>query len=83
METDNSIKIRRAKPNEALELTKIAVRAKQSNGYDELFMEACKDELSVSATHIDQGEYWVAEQDTPCGFACLVIGKESLVGELH
>ena len=83
MDTDHSIQIRRAKPDEAPELTGIAIRAKQSNGYDDSFIEACKDELTVSATHIDHGEYWVAEQDTLCGFASLVIGEESLVGELH
>jgi len=39
----NTIQLRRARPEEAQELTKIAMRLKQSNGYDDSFMNACED----------------------------------------
>jgi len=81
--SDNTIQIRRARPEEAPELTEIAMRAKQSNGYDDSFMNACADELRVSAAQIEHGEYWVAEQDIVCGFVCLTIETDTGVGELH
>lgn len=77
------IKIRRAKSHEAHVLTNIALRAKQSNGYDDSFMAACKDELTVTAADMKECEYWVAELDIVCGFICLVEGPDPRVGEIH
>ncbi len=82
-EMNHEIKIRRAKSHEAHVLTNIALRAKQLNGYDDSFMGACKDELTVTASHMKEGEYWVAELYNVCGFVCLVEGLEPRVGEVH
>ncbi|MGK0463252.1 MAG: N-acetylglutamate synthase-like GNAT family acetyltransferase [Candidatus Azotimanducaceae bacterium] len=83
MNYEDKIQIRRARSHEAHVLTNIALRAKQSNGYDDLFMDACKDELSVKASHMKENEYWVAELCTVCGFVCLADGPEPRVGELR
>ncbi len=60
---NKKLRIRRARSHEADVLTGIALRSKKSNGYDDVFMEACTDELTVTATHIKEGEYWVAERE--------------------
>jgi N-acetylglutamate synthase-like GNAT family acetyltransferase len=77
------VQVRRAKSHEADVLTNIAMRAKQSNGYDASFMDACRDELTVTASHMKKAEYWVAELDTVCGFVCLVESVEPKVGEVY
>jgi N-acetylglutamate synthase-like GNAT family acetyltransferase len=77
------VQVRRVKSHEADVLTNIAMRAKQSNGYDASFKDACKDELTVTASHMKEAEYWVAELDTVRGFFCLVEGVEPKVGEVY
>jgi len=42
------------------------MRSKRSNGYDEPFMAACREELTVTGEHLVEGEYWVAD----CGVVC-------------
>ncbi len=83
MNHEEKIQVRRAKLHETQMLTDIALRAKRSNGYDDSFMDACKDELTVTTSHMKEGEYWVAELDYVCGFICLVEGLEPRVGEVH
>ncbi|MFH8382916.1 hypothetical protein ACH4E7_18490 [Kitasatospora sp. NPDC018058] len=46
------MRIRPARPAEAELLTGIAVRAKAHWGYDEAFMAACRDELTLDAAAI-------------------------------
>lgn len=74
------ITIRRAAITELDELTELAMRSKQSNGYDAAFMAACRDELTVTAARFSEGEYWVAESNELCGCACLVINAEQQAG---
>ena len=66
-----NITIRRARSDEAEILTDLSMRAKRSNGYDDAFMEACRPELTVKADRLEEGEYWVADSGSVCGWACL------------
>lgn len=77
------IKIRRALPDETEVLTELSMRAKRSNGYDDAFMEICREELTVTDSRMVEGEYWIAEADMVCGCACLVADIESKSGEVH
>jgi GNAT superfamily N-acetyltransferase len=81
-----NIRIRPAIARDCAELTRLSLRSKQSNGYDEAFMQACQDELSVSDSDLQAGEWWVAEacderQYAGCadivGCVCLVSGENS------
>ena len=77
-----TIEIRRARSDEADFLTELSMRSKRSNGYDAAFMEACREELTVTASRLEQGEYWVAQSDVVCGLACLLDGGDGY-GEVH
>lgn len=63
--------IRLAKPNETAVLTDLSMRSKRSNGYDEAFMDLCREELTVTVERMEKGEYWVADSGVICGCACL------------
>ena len=77
-----AISIRRARPEEADHLSGIAMRAKAYWGYDDTFMEACRDELSVRADEIEAGRVWLGERDgVPLGFIDVRI--EDGVAELY
>lgn len=65
------ITIRPAKINENSVLTALSLRSKRSNGYDDTFMDACVEELTVTNKRMIEGEYWVAEADIICGCVCL------------
>ena len=77
------IEIRQARPDEAEVLTDLSIRSKRSNGYDDAFMEACREELTVTPSRMAEGEYWVAETDVICGCFCLVENVEGDSGEVH
>ena len=77
-----TIEIRRARSDEATILTDLSLRSKRSNGYDDAFMEACREELTVTASRLDEGEYWVAQSDVVCGCACLLDSGDGY-GEVH
>lgn len=74
-----TITLRRARSEEADALTDLSMRSKQSNGYDDAFMKACREELTVTEERLAGGEYWVAEADILCGCACLDVQS----GEVH
>lgn len=76
------INVRRAKPDEAQLLTDLSLRSKASNGYDDAFMAACVEELTVTKADITRGEYWIAETDTICGCICLINHKAKKSGEV-
>lgn len=63
--------IRLAKPHETTILTELSLRSKRSNGYDDAFMEACREELTVTVERMEAGEYWVADSGVICGCVCL------------
>jgi len=63
--------IRLAQNDEQSILTDLSLRSKRSNGYDDTFMDACREELTVTKARMNEGEYWVAEADIICGCVCL------------
>ncbi|MGC5014210.1 GNAT family N-acetyltransferase [Streptosporangium sp. DT93] len=64
--------IRAARPAEAGSLSELAIRSKGHWGYDEAFMAACRDELSVAASEVARLRATVAEHDgRVLGFATL------------
>ncbi|MFK4221774.1 GNAT family N-acetyltransferase [Streptomyces sp. NPDC019890] len=67
--------IRDARSDEADALTALILRSKAHWGYDDAFLAACRDELTVAASEIAARRIVVAEEDTP------VLGVASLEGE--
>ncbi|MHB9146717.1 MAG: GNAT family N-acetyltransferase [Symbiobacteriia bacterium] len=53
--------IRQARPSEAPRLSHLAFRSKAYWGYDDAFMNQCRDELSLSPAYIETNEVWVLE----------------------
>lgn len=53
-------------------LTDVVFRSKQSNGYDDAFMEACRDELTISEQTLENTQLWVAE-DTGVLLGCAAL----------
>ena len=58
--------IREAKPNEAEVLTGLAIRSKAYWGYSQSFMQACRDELTVTDRSMNSTDlhYYVAERES-------------------
>ena len=77
------ITIRLASQDETRVLTELSLRSKRSNGYDEAFMAACREELTVTRQSLAEGEYWVAECGGLCGCACLLTDPDGRGGEVH
>ena len=78
-----TLQIRRARPDETDRLTELSLRSKASNGYDEAFMAACREELTVTAADLLVGEYWVADARELRGCACLAPDSGAPTGEIH
>ena len=55
--------IRPARPAEAAGLSELALRSKGHWGYDDDFLEACRDVLTVSPADVEAGAVFVAEVD--------------------
>lgn len=55
--------VRPARRSEAGELTELALASKAHWGYDEAFLAACRDELTLHPADIDRRRTTVAEQD--------------------
>ena len=53
--------VRQARADEAAVLTELAMRAKASWGYDDAFMAACRDELTLTPERMAAWQVWVAE----------------------
>jgi len=61
--------VRPARASDTGPLSELALQSKAHWGYDEAFLEACRDELTVTQKHIDDGEVWVIDDDSgPAGF---------------
>ncbi|MFF5641781.1 GNAT family N-acetyltransferase [[Kitasatospora] papulosa] len=67
--------VREGRPEETAELTGLALRSKAHWGYDEAFMAACRDELTVTPDDMAHGRTVVAEQDGR------ILGFTTLAGE--
>ena len=79
-----NFEIVRAKKSDAQALTELAFFSKASNGYDDAFMEQCREELTFDASSIAAGETWVATEGDDrriLGFVDLHVGKEQ--AEIH
>ena len=65
--------IRPAINEDHLLITELSLRSKQSNGYDDdAFMQACREELTVTKADIRGADWWVAQSNGS--------GKRSLSG---
>ena len=78
-----SFRLRRAVPADAPALTDLALRSKRSNGHDDAFMSACREELTVTAEALRGGDCWVADDGEARGFATLRPGGADGIGEVH
>src|SRR3546814_13195014 len=67
--------LRLAKSSECGSLSALALRSKAYWGYDSAFLQACRDELTVSPKAAAAGRVVVLiEQETPLGFYALDAG---------
>ena len=57
----DALTLRAATPADAPALTDLALRAKASWGYDTAFMEACREELTITPNMLAAWRFWVAE----------------------
>ncbi len=80
---ESIVTIRLAQAGEAEALTELSLKSKGSNGYDDAFMAACREELTVTDQRLAEGEYWVAESGGLRGCACLLAEPDSRSGEVH
>lgn len=86
LNSNASISIERAKPEQAKALTDICLRSKKSNGYDDAFMAACREELTIKPEDLRAKHWWVAldtDSRDLCGLTCLAQSKQSGRGEVH
>ncbi len=71
--------LRPAAAADAEALSDLSFRSKASNGYDAEFMDACREELAVTARTIADGEIWVAEaHGKPVGFFDIRLENDAL-----
>ncbi|MFD6279061.1 GNAT family N-acetyltransferase [Streptomyces sp. NPDC060209] len=69
------MKLRPGRPHEAAALTELALRSKAHWGYDDAFLAACRDELTVTPGDTAGGRAVVAEEEGR------VLGFTTLSGE--
>ncbi|WP_153768303.1 GNAT family N-acetyltransferase [Labrenzia sp. CE80] len=76
--------IRKAVLSEQVILTELCLRAKASLGYDDDFIEACRDALTVRDSWILDDTFWVAEaiDGEIAGCIRLVVNKGEREGEV-
>ena len=58
----NEVHIRRPQDRDCDALSALCFSSKQANGYDDAFMAACKDELTVTPEFLHENTMWIAEQ---------------------
>ena len=72
--------VRPARPDEAALVSDLALRSKGHWGYDAAFLEACREELTVSPQWCEAGTVLVADDGSVLGF--VAIAGEPPDGEL-
>lgn len=78
-----SISLRPAEIDDVEVMTDVAIRSKQSNGYNEALMDEWQDELTITVAHLCQGEYWVAlDGEQIIGCASLYPDKDLQSGKV-
>lgn len=84
--------VRAARRDDTGALTELCLQSKQSNGYDDAFMAACREELTVTPGSLRDAMYWVVEPEGQpgvcCGCAALGLdsptdGHSADTGEVH
>ncbi|MEM9632932.1 MAG: GNAT family N-acetyltransferase, partial [Pseudomonadota bacterium] len=77
--------VRTARLRDKDELTDLCMRSKQSNGYDDAFMQACAEELRVRDSWIEDDDFWVAEATDGQLVGCIRLSMEQdkAIGELE
>lgn len=78
----SEIRLRPARIGECAELTNLIMRSKASNGYDASFMEACRDELTVTPQTLARGPFAVLEDDGKL-IGTAQVSREGDVWHLH
>ncbi len=81
-----SISVTQGLPEHAAALTDLCLRSKRSNGYDDAFMAACRDELTVTAEQLATQQWWVAVDGLTsalCGCVGLIPADLPNTGEIH
>ena len=64
-----TVSLRRAQVSDCESLSDLSFRSKASNGYDAVFMEACRLELTVTDVAVTDGNLWLTENGgKPVGF---------------
>ena len=75
--TANSLKVRLAKPEEAVALTKLAHESKRHWGYPDNWISHWKDALTITPEYIEANQVFVAEDDEyVIGFYALVVSDK-------
>lgn len=75
------LRVRRARPDEAARLTELVLRSKAHWGYDEAFMAACRDELTLVPGEIAAHRTAVAEVADGAAGEAGVLGVVTVEGE--
>ena len=77
-------RIRRARPDEADALTRLATRAKAHWGYEAGFMELVGDAMSLSEEDVEADEVWVLEDESgrPVGFHRVIRGDPAEIEDM-
>lgn len=83
MSAPEGVRIRAAAADEADALTDLILRSKRSNGYDDAFMDACRDELTVTPEALMERPHWIAEDGVLLGCACLDVGERPGAAEVR
>lgn len=81
MLTDD-ITIRPARDSDLDKLSDLAIRSKAAWGYDQAFMEACRDELTVKGQAIERDSVYVAEDPDGRVLGFYHLRVEDNVGEV-
>lgn len=78
-------RIRRACLEDREALTDLCLRSKQSNGYDDTFMDMCREELTVREEWILRDAFWIMEASNGkiCGCIRLHIDVGTTDGEIE
>ena len=77
------LKVRSAIAQDIDDLSAMIFRSKKSNGYDDVFMNACRAELRVTETKLAEWSFWVAEDRSLLGCAAMANGADDKTGEIH
>ena len=76
---DVDLPIRRAHPAEAGVLSALALRSKAHWGYDDDFLAACRDDLTLTADDIETSTVYVCDgADAPAGFYRLLLQDDGV-----